>query len=69
MPACTHLQAALAHARAERRVQCASLHVSPGNAAAVALYKSLGFEAEARVADYFRRGCDALRMSLDLEGG
>lgn len=59
------LQAALRRAVSERRVQYATLHVSPLNAAAVALYRRHGFGVVAEVQDYYGRGAAALRMALN----
>ena len=59
-------KAALRAARAERRVQRASLHVAAANAAGRALYGSLGFATDATVEAYYPDGGAALRLALDL---
>ena len=56
------LQAALA---SERRL-CASLHVDPANAAAVALYLRFGFTEDGLLTDYYAPGRPALKMIREL---
>ena len=48
----------------------ASLHleVRADNAAALGLYRAMGFAADGRRRDYYGRGHDALLMSLRLSG-
>ncbi|GBF92445.1 hypothetical protein Rsub_04549 [Raphidocelis subcapitata] len=60
------IQAAIAAAAAQRRVACATLHVAPSNAPALALYRACGFADDAIVQDYYGRGAHAVRMVLEL---
>ena len=65
---CLCLQEALSVAKQQRRsVQCANLHVETANAAALALYTSLGFREDAHLQDYYAAGCHALHMTLALD--
>ena len=48
------------------RAQLATLHVDENNAAAKALYLSMGFVVSGRRSDYYRPGRSALAMELDL---
>uniref|UniRef100_A0A0E0M9C6 N-acetyltransferase domain-containing protein n=1 Tax=Oryza punctata TaxID=4537 RepID=A0A0E0M9C6_ORYPU len=49
-----------------RRVQRVSLHVDPARAAAVALYRKVGFQVDATVVGYYAPHRDAYRMYMDL---
>ena len=50
-----------------RGCEIATLEVRPGNLAALALYRSHGFEQVGRRRDYYGPGEDALLMTLDLD--
>ncbi|AXK38973.1 GNAT family N-acetyltransferase [Crenobacter cavernae] len=62
------LSAALIAAMRARGATAVQLTVDPGNAGAVALYKTLGFEAVGEEADYFGEGEPRLVMRLALGG-
>ena len=51
-----------------RRALCATLHVDPANAAALALYARFGFTEDGLLTDYYAPGRPALKMILDLAG-
>uniref|UniRef100_J3N3U0 N-acetyltransferase domain-containing protein n=1 Tax=Oryza brachyantha TaxID=4533 RepID=J3N3U0_ORYBR len=59
------LRAAVESCR-RRRVQRVSLHVDPARAAAVALYRKVGFQVDATVEGYYSPQRDAYRMYIDL---
>ncbi len=62
MPISQHLF----HAATTRlRCSCASLHVAQDNLAALALYRSMGFQEDAVLHDYLAPGQHSLRMLLD----
>lgn len=51
---------------ANRGAARVSLEVRADNAAAIALYRRLGFGGETRLPDYYEAGIDGLRMRRDL---
>jgi ribosomal-protein-alanine N-acetyltransferase len=59
----------LLEAAGERGAERATLEVASGNAAALALYRSLGFREAGRRPGYYRDGDDALIHWLRLEDG
>lgn len=50
----------------QRRGGSLSLHVAEGNAPALALYRSAGFESEGLLQDYYSPGRHALKLRLEL---
>ena len=61
MPLADHLATAQ-----QARAQVCTLHVDETNAAAIALYCSMGFAVSGRRVDYYRMGRSALAMELAL---
>ncbi len=59
------LEAALEHLR-EHRANEADLEVRVTNAAALSLYRSVGFRCSERLPDYYGHNGDGMRMVLDL---
>ena len=62
------MNAAIAYGR-EKQVACVLLEVRPSNAAALALYRSLGFVATGVRARYYSDDEDAVEMRLGLGPG
>ena len=59
------MQEALAQATSSRHTVVASLHVASANAAAVALYQSLGFTTEALLEDCAGGACEEDDTEVD----
>ncbi len=66
---CVGLQDSILVARADRKVQLASLHVSTANSPALTLYSKAGFRQDGDVhQDYYAPGKHAVKMIKDLQG-
>jgi len=51
----------------ELRCQSCTLHVDPSNIAALTMYRSLGFQDDGLLVDYYSAGRPAIKMILDLQ--
>lgn len=64
----THLlQAVLRLTVAERRIQCATLHVDASNTPALGLYGKAGFVKDGMIEDYYGHGRHAYKLIADLQ--